>query len=202
MESTALFALIAINVVVSFIGFRALSGPAASNFLFVPFEVARGRNFTGAILANVSHANGAHLLMNMVTLFFFAPAVVRQSSQLTMLLLYVGSGLGAAVAVYLFQRGNPNYRCLGASGSVVGIVFAAIAMDPSITVYLHFAIPIPGPLYAIGYLALSIFFMRNSQGGVSHEAHIGGAVTGIVLTGLLAPHGLWPLIRYVSHFLS
>lgn len=41
---------------------------------------------------------------------------------------------------------------------------------------------------------------RLHRGGISHEGHLGGAVIGLALTGVLAPRGLSPLIRWFTQW--
>jgi hypothetical protein len=68
------YLLIGINVVVSLIGFSRLNGVAGdSMFFFSPSEVSAGRNYEGMLLSHFAHADGSHLLFNMVTLFSFRP---------------------------------------------------------------------------------------------------------------------------------
>src|SRR5688572_11356225 len=151
------YVLIAINVVVSLIGFsRMNSVGGSSRFLFSPREVAAGKNYTGMLLSHFSHAHGAHLLFNMMTLYFFGPVVEYYLGVSSMLLIYIVAGIASTVLVYYRHRSDPGYRALGASDSVSGIIFAAIVLQPEGTVYFVFLpIPIPAPLFAVGYLAIS-----------------------------------------------
>ena len=119
------------------------------------------------------------------------------------LAIYALAGLGSDLVVFALRKDDPSYRCLGASGSVVGIVMAAIVLDPATSIMLFFVpIPIPGPLFMIGYAVVSAFLVtRNRRGGISHEGHLGGAIVGLALTGVLAPRGLGPLIRWFAQLL-
>ena len=97
-------------------------------FLFSPYEVSRGRNYPGMFLSHFSHADGAHLLFNMMTLYFFGPAVEDGLGVQKMLVIYVIAGILSTVIVYYRHRTEPNYRALGASDSISGILFAAIVL--------------------------------------------------------------------------
>ena len=44
-------------------------------FFFSPSEVSAGRNYQGMLLSHFAHADGAHLLFNMLTLYSFGPVV-------------------------------------------------------------------------------------------------------------------------------
>ena len=105
-------------------------GAGSNLFLFSPYEVSRGRNYPGMFLSHFSHADGAHLLFNMVTLYFFGPVVEDGLGVQKMLIIYVIAGILSTVIVYYRHRTEPNYRALGASDSITGILFAAIVLQP------------------------------------------------------------------------
>jgi membrane associated rhomboid family serine protease len=97
--------------------------------------------------------------------------------------------------VVLRWRVQPQYRALGASDSISGILFAAIVVLPSMTImFFILPFPIPAPIFAVGYIVLSTFFMQRGKGNVSHEAHLAGAFCGLILGGLLSPFGWGPLM--------
>jgi membrane associated rhomboid family serine protease len=190
-------AVIAVNVIVSMRAFKLLEIGRADEYLFIPYEVSRGHNGKGALLSNFAHSGWGHLFFNMLTLFFFAPVILGHAGGIVFLIIYVIAGMGSMALVYLMRRNDPSYRCLGASGSVVGILFAAIVFEPGMILRLFFAIPIPAPIYGILYLVISTYMMRSSFGGISHEAHVGGAILGFVAAVVVSPYGLTPLIETV-----
>ena len=114
-----------------------------------------------------------------------------------------GAGLGSDLVVFALRKDEPSYRCLGASGSVFGIVMAAVVLDPKTSIMLFFIpIPIPGPLFMLAYAVISVVLIaRNQRGGISHEGHLGGAIVGLALTGVLSPRGLGPLMRWFAQWL-
>jgi len=139
----------------------------------------------------------------MISLYFFAPVVEYILGPVGLLIVYIVSGICASIFVFYFHRRNPAYRALGASGSISGVIFAAIVLQPSMSLYMFFIpIPIPGPIFAVGYIFLSTYLMRRGGGGVSHEAHIGGAVAGFLLAGLLYPAGFRPLLNRIAQMLG
>jgi len=197
--------VIAVNVGVSFLGFRALrdaGGARADEFLFIPYQVARGRNGLGLLLSHVSHGDLLHLVLNMWALFSFAPPVIDVVGVGWFLFIYVVAALGADLMIFAVRHEDPLYRCLGASGSVVGIMTAAVVIDPSISIVLFIIpVPVPGPLFMLAYALFSVFAIsRGKRLGVSHEGHLGGALLGLAVTVLLAPDGLQPLLRWFSQW--
>ena len=81
-----------------------------------------------------------------------------------------------------------EYRALGASGGVCGIMFASILLFPGAGVMMFFIpLPIPGWIYAIGYLTYSFIAMKHGWGNVGHDSHIGGAVIGLLIAAAIQP---------------
>lgn len=202
---TVVFAIIAVNVAVSLVGFRALraEGGGGERFLFVPYQVARGENGLGMLLAHFSHGSWLHLGFNMFALYSFAGTVLGALGPARFLLIYVAAGIGSDLVVFALRKDDPSYRCLGASGSVFGIVMAAVVLDPTTSIMFVFVpVPIPGPVFMLGYAIVSAFLIsRSRHGGISHEGHLGGAIIGLAVTALLAPRGLDPLIRWFAQWL-
>jgi len=199
-------ALIALNVVVSLLGFRAIQSgnrEAAERFLFSPYLVARGENGLGMLLAHFSHGGMLHLLFNMLALYSFAGTVLDGVGATWFLLIYVIAGFGSDLVVFAMHKDDPAYRCLGASGSVFGIVMAAVVLDPSTSIaFLFIPVPIPGPAFMLGYAIVSVvLIMQDRRGGISHEGHLGGAILALAVTGLIAPRGIGPLFRWFAQWL-
>jgi len=120
-----------------------------------------------------------------------------------MLLIYVSAGIFSTLFIYYMHRSDRRYRALGASDSVTGIIFAAIVLLPGMSVYFFFVpVPIPAPLFAVGYIVLSTYLMRRGGGHISHEAHVAGAISGLLLAGVLAPGGLAPLLHRIEDLLT
>ncbi len=196
------YILIGLNVGISLWAFSAMRKPgSAKSYLFIPYEVAQGRNLLGVLLSNFSHADAWHIIFNMLTLFYFGP-VVEHFLGPKMLAVYGLSGFAALLLIFLLRRNNPQYRVLGASGSITGILFAAIVLKPEMSIYfMVLPIPIPAPVFALIYIAYSTFLLDRQVGNVSHEAHIGGAVTGFLSAGLLSPYGFSQVVERIHRLL-
>jgi len=96
---------------------------------------------------------------------------------------------GGSLLALFFHKDEPYYSAVGASGAVTGVLYAAILLQPNMTLGIMF-IPIPLPAYVvgIGYLLYSIYGMKSRVGNIGHTAHFGGAIGGYVTTLLLMPN--------------
>ncbi len=153
-----------------------------------PTRVVRQREYHRLLTAGWIHGDSGHLLFNMLSLYFFAGGVERALGPGRFLLLYVSAVVVGFIPTVLKHRSNSRYRSLGASGAVAAVIFCAIVINPSLSMFLMFIpIPIPGWVFAIAYLLYSAHRSRKGGDNINHDAHFAGAVYGVVLTLLLAP---------------
>ncbi|MCK5440813.1 MAG: rhomboid family intramembrane serine protease [Maribacter sp.] len=182
---SATIAIIAVNVLVSFKGFNDTS-------FFERYKFGIGAIQSGQkdrmVTSGFLHVDSAHLLMNMVTLFFFADVVIGWFGPVKFVGIYCISLVAGSLLALFFHKHEPYYSAVGASGAVTGILYAAILLYPDMQLALMF-IPIPLPAYVlgIGYLLYSIYGMKKRLGNIGHTAHFGGAIGGYVTTILLKP---------------
>ncbi|TBR06781.1 MAG: rhomboid family intramembrane serine protease [Lysobacter sp.] len=147
------------------------------------------------------HADWQHLLFNMITLFFFGRAVegliTRLAGPVMFAVFYLTAIVVAILPSYLRHRRDARYRSLGASGGVSAMVFASILLDPWMLIYIP--IPIPAILYGIGYVGYSWWMDRNGSDGTNHNAHLSGAIYGVLFMLLMEPRiGPYFLSRLAS----
>lgn len=201
-DTPLVLALIVVNVVVSIFGFQA-TGAKDDRFVFVPYRFARGGNVLGMVLSHFAHADWNHLLVNMFALWMFGPIIERRLGPVALLIVYVASGLLATAATFAIRRHDPRFRALGASGSTTGVLFAAIVLRPQMQLSLLFLpIMVPAPVFAIAYILVSTYVMGRKGSRICHEAHVGGALAGLVVGGLLSPHGFGPLLDRIHRLFS
>jgi membrane associated rhomboid family serine protease len=165
--------------------------------LFRPYWFLRRREYSTVIMSGFVHADLAHLLFNMITFYAFGFALERVIGARSFVALYVIGLLVSHAGTYYKQRNNPDYACLGASGAISAVLFAAIVYFPTQSLYiLPFPIPIPAPLFAIGYLAYTYYAARNPRGRINHDAHLGGALSGLAFVALTQPSAYGRLLRW------
>src|SRR5262245_15852943 len=129
-----------------------------------------------------------HLIFNMMTFYFFGFALESAIGPTHFLILYTAGLLISHAGTYFKQKNNPEYACLGASGAISAVLFASIVFFPYQSLYIiPIPVPIPAPLFAIGYLAYSYWASKQAQGRINHDAHLGGALTGLAFVAVVAP---------------
>ncbi|MBR9915942.1 MAG: rhomboid family intramembrane serine protease [Algicola sp.] len=177
--------IIAANALISYKGFNDYG--FFERYKFNVGSIRRGEQFR-MFSSGFLHADSAHLIFNMITLYFFADRVIYHLGNFNFLLLYIGSlALGSLLSLY-FHKDEYHYSAVGASGAVMGVLYSAILLEPQQGIYMLF-IPfeIPGYIFGIIYLLYSIYGMKNRIGNIGHDAHFGGAVGGYILTLILTP---------------
>src|SRR5688572_4907697 len=107
--------LVASVVIVSAAGWS--SKGIRGSFVLWPWAVKRQKQVHRLLTAGWIHADPAHLLMNMLTLWFFAPSVITVLGTVRFLVLYVTAVVVAFIPTTLRFMNKQNYSSLGASGA-------------------------------------------------------------------------------------
>lgn len=182
--NTILIAIIIVNVLISFKGFNDLS-------FFRKYEFHMGSVRSGEQIRIISsgflHADIGHLFFNMITLYFFAPVVINYLGDFSFAIIYFGSLIFGSLLTILFHKNDYNYRAIGASGAVTGVLYSAILLQPDMMLGIFFVIPMPAYLFGILYLLYSIYGMRAKNDNIGHTAHFGGAIGGYLITIISNP---------------
>ena len=156
--------------------------------VFRPYWLVRRAQYTRLVTSGFVHADVGHLLFNAITFYSFAFSLERYIGTMMFLTLYFSGLLFGNLGTYFRHRTDPKYSCLGASGAILAVMFASIVYFPSqslITFLLP--VPIPAPLFALGYLAFTFYSARQARDKINHDAHLGGALTGLAFVGITTP---------------
>lgn len=153
--------------------------------LFRPYWLTRRKQYDTVITSGFVHADLMHLIFNMVTFYFFAFGLERAIGSVRFAALYLIGLLVSHAGTYYKHKNNPEYASLGASGAISAVLFAAIVYNPHQSLFIiPIPVPIPAPLFALGYLAYSWYASKNPHGRINHDAHLGGAVAGLLFVAL------------------
>ncbi len=188
MQSIVTFVLIGVTVFVSWQAFnnRAL----LERLILWPPAIDRQKQYDRLVTHGFIHADGQHLLFNMITLFFFGraiePVFVDRIGMLGFAAFYLSAIVMAIMPTYFRHQKDANYRSLGASGAVSAVLFSFILFAPWSLIFLVF-IPVPAILYAVAYIGYSIWMDRRGGDNVNHSAHLWGAAYGMLFTVMMEP---------------
>jgi membrane associated rhomboid family serine protease len=186
--------ILVVTIVVSVIGFA--QPRVIERSLLRPYLVARGSGYEGLLTCGFVHANVGHMIFNLITLYSFGFALERVIDPINFVALYFFALLISGVGTVIKHRNDPQYASLGASGAILGVLFASIVYFPRQSLYiLPLPVPIPAWLFAIGYLAFSWYSSRNQRGNVNHDAHIFGALTGLAYVLVTDPTTFTSVVR-------
>ena len=168
-----------------------------------PYQIVHQNRYYQMVTSAFLHANFMHLLFNMLALFtfgmslepYFNDVLGGLQGSLYFFLIYVISLFAGSVLTVVLKRNDPAYVAVGASGAVSGVVFSYVIFAPMSEILVLF-IPMPAFVFAILWIAFSLYGMNTKLGNIGHEAHLGGAVGGMIATFLLIPGSFELFLSY------
>lgn len=152
----------------------------ANLVLSVPSLLA-GRIWT-LVTFGLVHLTFAHLFFNMLVLYFLGPRLEARMGTKGFIGFYLLSGLTAGVAfcVWVLLAGTPRVSVLGASGSIYGIYAMWALLWPDEHLLLWGVIPIKVKWLMLILVGASVLMLWSGSGITAHQAHIGGALGGLL----------------------
>ena len=178
--------ILTLTIVISVIGL--LSRKVLEKAILRPQMIAQGNDYATLLSSGFVHADFGHLIFNLITYYSFAFPLDRAIGDLRFEILYFSAMLVGNLGTCIKHRKEPDYASLGASGAILGVLFASIVYFPQQKLLmLPIPIPIPAPLFAVAYLAFSWYSSGRSRDRINHDAHIFGALTGLVFVLVTAP---------------
>jgi len=162
-----------------------------NKFALNPYQIANRRNYATLLTSAFVHANLPHLVFNMITLYFFGPTLESLIGGLRFVAIYLISLIVANLATVLKYKNYIDYRSIGASGAISGILFSYILLNPFSGIII-FPIPFPLPAYvfAILYVLWSYFAAKRGMDLINHDAHIWGAIAGVISSIIFIPDSI------------
>lgn len=162
-----------------------------SQLSFPADDVGAGRRLAGAVTYMFVHADSAHLIGNMVSLFLAGAYVELRMSRFRYLLIYVGSGIASAFA-FLLMNAAAN-SLIGASGAIFGLLAANLVLNFHRPAAREAVAPVPTLKtgYIVTIVALQFIYLASGmETGVAYSGHVGGFVAGLLLAIALRPRNL------------
>lgn len=131
------------------------------------------------------HVSFGHLFFNTISLILFAPALEKMLKKLKFILLYLGAGIIADIATYLFEP--QQYSHIGASGAIFGLFGVYLFM-----VYFRKGMIDQANSQIIISILVIGLIMTFFNSNINIVAHIFGFIGGFALAPLF--------IRKKGHF--
>lgn len=193
VEYPVTFSIIGTNILVSL---AAWAAPRVMEVgMLMPYRTIRQHTWYEMITSGFLHGGFGHLAFNMITLFFFGTVMEQTIGGMHLIALYFTGLIASSLPSILKHKDNPEYATIGASGAVESILFAFIVLYPFEMLYLFFAVPIPAIVFGIAFVGYSIWASK-SAGKINHEAHVAGAIWGILYLLIFVPG----MLEYVLKF--
>lgn len=167
-----------------------------------PYQVKHHKQYWRFITSGFVHINYTHLFFNMFALFFFGQHVAYyfgiMGNQILVILYLLGIVI-SDIPTYLKYKDVPNYNSLGASGGVAAVLFSSIMFEPLNPIRIMF-IPIDIPGFVLGtlYLIYSWYQGKRMSDNINHDAHLFGAIFGLVFTVLLRPGVIVSFVQQIK----
>jgi membrane associated rhomboid family serine protease len=203
------FIILGATVIISLAAFN--NNKLFERLLFSPYLVKKFNEWDRFISHGFIHVDYMHLFFNMFVLYFFGQNLEEafkyfhgnQKGALLFGLLYVSGIAIAALPSFNKHKDNYYYRSVGASGAVSAVLFAHIMLMPTVPLYLFFIpIPIPSFIFGVLYLIYEYYLGKKGNSAVAHDAHIGGAVYGIIFTILTIDGVLTGFFSQILKYIS
>lgn len=170
-----------------------------------PYTVYRRNQYYRFITSGFIHGDHLHLIVNMFSFYSFGLAIqytfLKQFGEVKaaiyFIALYILGIIVSDIPTYFKHRDNPAYNSLGASGGVASVVFASILFNPLNNILL-IVIPIPGFIFGIAFIMFSYFYGRRANDNINHDAHLWGALFGLVFCLVIHPPVVTQFIEKVQ----
>jgi len=183
----AALVLILINILFSYKGFK--KKVFFNNYKFEVDPILLSKDYKRLITSGFLHVDWMHLFFNMLTLYLFSTSLESYIGIGPFLIIYFVSLIGGNLFTLFIHRQHGDYSSVGASGAVSGIVFASIAVFPHMKMGIA-PVFIPAWIYGLGYIAYSIYGIRSKKDNIGHEAHLGGALIGMITAIIIVPSAI------------
>ena len=124
------------------------------------------------------HAGLWHLVVNMLMLWFFGPAVESAWGKRQFLFYYFFTGIGAGLCSFITGV-RSSIPVVGASGAIFGILVAYAMMFPETIILLFFIFPMKIRHAVLVLAGINLLgALSQPYAGIAYFAHLGGGLFG------------------------
>lgn len=178
---------------IAFTSYKGLRDPSffAENTFWVEGILGQ-KEYPRMLSSGFLHANWWHLGFNLVALVSFGESIELLFGYWQFVLLYFLSLIGGNLLALAIHQNHPDYQAVGASGAISGLVLSYVVMDPGGQIsFFLLPLEIPAWIFGLAFILISILGIKAQEDNIGHEAHLGGAITGVVVYGLFEPAMAW-----------
>lgn len=127
----------------------------------------------------------------MISFYIFSNLLEQKIGSILFILIYISSLIGGNLFALYVHRNHGDYSAIGASGAVSGIIFACIALYPGLDIgLLLLPIFIPSWIFGVLFVLISIYGIKTKRDNIGHEAHLGGAIIGLLVAIIIQPNAI------------
>jgi len=202
MESLGLIGLLLLifNFALSYKGFTDKS--FFDKYKFQTDAILIHKEYYRLVSSGFLHLNWLHLIFNMLCLTSFSELLENELGSISFLVIYLVSLVGGNLLALYVHRNHGDYSAIGASGAVCGIIFASIGLYPSIEVGFPFTdFSLKSWLFALIFIGLTLYGIKSNKDSIGHDAHLGGAVIGMITAICLVPSSIKENLEIILLFL-
>lgn len=197
--------LIIVTVIISVAAFN--NPDTMGKLIMNPYQVFRRKEYWRLLTSGFIHGDYIHLGFNMFTFYYFGRTIEQvfrmalgDAGAIIYVLFYLSAIVISDLPSAWKRRDMIHYNSLGASGAVSAMVMASIVYFPIEKICMYGLICLPGFILGIGYVVYSYLRGKNSNDHINHEAHLYGAIYGIVIAIWVYPSAVSRFIEQITHF--
>jgi membrane associated rhomboid family serine protease len=207
-QAPVTFIILAATILVSW---RAFSNTTLfEKLLNNPYRVKHEKQYYRLLSHALIHADFMHLALNMYVFYSFGSILEKvfrgrygfQQGEVYFILLYAVGAVVATLPSLRKHGDNYGYNAVGASGAVSAVMMGFMILFPTMNIQFFFILPMPAFLGIIVFFGLEHYMNRRGKTNIAHDAHIWGALFGILFVFVTDPQALVSFFTQVRHYIQ
>lgn len=180
-----------------------------NKLMFSPYRYIHEKKRWIIITHAFIHSDFLHLFFNLYVLYIFGPSLesyflAHDFGIIYYCSLYFLGIVFSTLPSIIKHNQNPSYFSLGASGAVSSVVFAYIIVYPlrELGLLILPGIWLPGFIFGALYLISEHLLSKKQYSNIAHDAHISGAVFGIIFIFLYDFNNILKFVQKITHYFT